>query len=245
MINKKKDNRQDVDLTKKIKFVKNELKNNIYIFTKPVRIDEFAMTIHKNPSEIIKHFFLKGKLFNINSIIDEDTAMEICLEYNIDFQKKAIVNESNILANIKFDDNPNDLVKRAPVVTIMGHVDHGKTTLLDYIRKSNVTKNEHGGITQHIGAYQITFNQELITFIDTPGHEAFSAMRTRGANCTDIVVIVVAADDGIKAQTIESIRVAKSANVPIIVFVNKIDKPNIDIERVMNQMADHKLLAEE
>jgi translation initiation factor IF-2 len=245
MKKKNNDQRKDIDLTKNLKFVINELKGSTYIFTKPVRMEEFALSIKKSPSEIIKYFFLKGKVFNLNSIIDEDTIIEVCLKYNLDFKKQKNVNESNILANINIKDDPKDLVKRAPIVTIMGHVDHGKTTLLDYIRKTNVVKTEHGGITQHIGAYQISFQNEKITFIDTPGHEAFSNMRERGANCTDIIVIVVAADDGIKPQTKESIKVAKQAKVPIIVFINKIDKPNINVENVMNQLADQQLTPEE
>lgn len=128
--------------------------------------------------------------------------------------------------------DPKDLVKRAPIVTIMGHVDHGKTTLIDQIRKSRILDTEFGGITQHTGAYQIPYNNQRITFLDTPGHEAFTEMRARGAKITDIVVIVVAADDGVKPQTIEAIYHAKAANVPIIVFVNKIDKPNIDLEKL-------------
>ncbi|SGA31390.1 translation initiation factor IF-2 [Chlamydia abortus] len=141
--------------------------------------------------------------------------------------------------------DPKDLVKRAPIVTIMGHVDHGKTTLIDQIRKSRILDTEFGGITQHTGAYQIPYNNQRITFLDTPGHEAFTEMRARGAKITDILVIVVAADDGVKPQTIEAIDHAKAANVPIIVFVNKIDKPNIDLEKIKSQLSEHNVICEE
>lgn len=142
-------------------------------------------------------------------------------------------------------DDPKDLTVRPPIVTIMGHVDHGKTTLIDQIRKSNILDSEFGGITQHTGAYQVAFKNRKITFLDTPGHEAFTEMRARGAKVTDIVVIVVAADDGVKPQTIEAIDHAKAANVPIIVFVNKIDKPQIDLEKVKSQLAEHDIVCEE
>jgi translation initiation factor IF-2 len=245
MASKEKDNRRDINLLDKIKYVKNEFRNNIYTYTSPVKIDDFAKSINKNLSQIIKTFFLKGKILNVNTILDEDAVIEMCLEYNIEFQKKKQINESNIIANLSFEDDPKNQIHRAPIVTIMGHVDHGKTTLLDYIRKSDVVKNEHGGITQHIGAYQIVFNDEPITFIDTPGHEAFKSMRERGANVTDIVILVVAADDGVKQQTIESIKIIKKNNVPIIIFLNKIDKPDPQYEKIYNQLSDHGLMPEE
>lgn len=181
----------------------------------------------------------------MNTILNEEQIGELCLEYDLDFKIEKNINTENLLDNISFDDDPEDLKTRAPIVTIMGHVDHGKTTLLDTIRKTSVTSNEAGGITQHIGAYQVVKNNQPITFIDTPGHEAFTEMRARGANLTDIVILVVAADDGIKMQTEEAIDHAKAANVPIIVFVNKMDKYEADPNKVIQQLAGKELVAEE
>ncbi|MDE6476809.1 MAG: GTP-binding protein [Mycoplasmoidaceae bacterium] len=155
------------------------------------------------------------------------------------------MDETNILENLNIKDDPSKLKPRPPVVTIMGHVDHGKTTLLDYIRKTHVVSGEAGGITQHIGAYQVEYKNKKITFIDTPGHEAFTEMRARGANVTDIVVLIVAADDGIKPQTEEAIDHAKAAGVPIAVFINKIDKPAANPDLAMSQLSEKGLTAEE
>lgn len=240
------DKRQHVDIKSKLKQVDVGIKDGVFIYTKPLSVTEFASKIDKQPAEIIKYFFMRGKMFNVNSTLDDEQIGEFCLENNLDFKKEKEINHINILENIGNDlDIGKPLTKRAPIVTIMGHVDHGKTTLLDYIRKSHVAKGEFGGITQHIGAYQIVHNKNKITFLDTPGHAAFTQMRIHGANVTDIVVIVVAADDGIKPQTDEAIDHAKAAKVPIIVFINKIDKPGVNIEHIYSQLAAKDLTPDE
>jgi translation initiation factor IF-2 len=244
-INKKQDTRQNLDIKSQFKKVDTGVKNGVFIFSSPLTVEQFAAKINKTPSEILKYFFLKGKMMNLNAMLSEEEIGELCLEYNFDFEKRLEIDESNVLSHIKVDDDASTLKPRPPVVTIMGHVDHGKTTLLDYIRKAHVAKGEAGGITQHIGAYQIKYKEDKVTFIDTPGHAAFTEMRARGANITDIVVLVVAADDGIKPQTEEAIDHAKAANVPIIVFINKMDKPSINPDKVMTQLSDKDLLAEE
>ena len=241
----KNEQRQTVDISKQIKSVEVGIKNGVFIFKSPLSVEELAKKLNKNPNEIIKFFFLKGNLINLNTILDEEKIGEICLEYGYDFQIEKEINVENVLDNISFDDNEKDLKNRPPVVTIMGHVDHGKTTLLDVIRQSSVTSSEAGGITQHIGAYQVEKNGKKITFIDTPGHEVFAEMRARGANITDIVILVVAADDGIKSQTQEAIDHAKAAGVEIIVFVNKMDKPGANFEKVMSQLSEQDIVAEE
>lgn len=242
---RKVDNRKSIDIQKQYKKVDTGLHNGVFIYSSPLTIENFAAKLNKSSSEIIKHFFLKGKATNLSTLLSEEEIGELCLEFNYDFEKKIEVDETNLLDNLVIIDDEKSLIKRAPIITIMGHVDHGKTTLLDAIRHSHVVTGEFGGITQHIGAYQITYNNEKITFIDTPGHEAFTEMRARGANATDMVVLVVAADDGIKPQTEEAIDHARAANVPIIVFINKIDKPNINIDRVLSQLSEKQLMAEE
>ncbi|AWX69453.1 translation initiation factor IF-2 [[Mycoplasma] anseris] len=222
-----------------------KLEDGVFVFHGPLTISEFSDKIKKPVSQIITNFLKKGILKTINTSLNEEEIAELCLEYNLDFRKEDNVNAQNLFENLEVNDDPNDLVKRAPIVTIMGHVDHGKTTLIDHIRKSNILDTEFGGITQHTGAYQITYNKEKITFLDTPGHEAFTEMRSRGAKVTDIVIIVVAADDGVKPQTIEAIDHAKAANVPIIVFVNKMDKAGADPERVKSQLSEHDIVCEE
>ncbi|AWX42900.1 translation initiation factor if-2 [Metamycoplasma cloacale] len=222
-----------------------KLDDGIFIFHGPLTVSEFAEKIKKTPAMILTHYFKKGVVKTINTSLSEEEIAELCLEYNLDFKKSENVNAQNLFDNLEIIDNPNDLVKRAPIVTIMGHVDHGKTTLIDCIRKSHVQETEFGGITQHTGAYQITHNNEKITFLDTPGHEAFTEMRSRGAKVTDIVIIVVAADDGVKPQTVEAIDHAKAANVPIIVFVNKMDKEHKDIEKLKSQLTEHDIVCEE
>ncbi|MDR1234705.1 MAG: translation initiation factor IF-2 [Mycoplasmataceae bacterium] len=243
--NKKQDTRQNLDLKSQFKKVDTGVKNGIFIFSSPLSVEQFATKIDKSASEILKYFFLKGRMLTLNTMLTEEEIGELCLEYNYDFEKRVEVDETNVLSNIKIQDEANTLKPRPPIVTIMGHVDHGKTTLLDYIRHAHVARGEAGGITQHIGAYQITYKNEKVTFIDTPGHAAFTEMRARGANITDIVVIVVAADDGIKPQTEEAIDHAKAAKVPIIVFINKMDKPNVKPDKVMTQLSEKGLLAEE
>ena len=244
-IKQKKDNRIAIDVKKHIKKVDVGVFDGTFVFTSPLSISELAPKLNKSPNEIIMRYFKKGVVYNLNTILDEEQIGELCLEYDLDFKIEKNVNTENLLENIYFDDLEIDLVARAPIVTIMGHVDHGKTTLLDTIRKSSITASEAGGITQHIGAYQIIKDNRAITFIDTPGHEAFTEMRARGANLTDIVILVVAADDGIKMQTEEAIDHAKAANVPIIVFVNKMDKYEANPEKVLNQLSAKEIVAEE
>ncbi len=242
---KKNDTRQNIDLKSQFKKVDTGIKNGVFIFSSPLTVDEFSKKINKPVSDILKYFFLKGKMLNLNTLLSEEQIGELCLEFNYDFQKQVSIDETNILENLNIKDDPSKLKPRPPVVTIMGHVDHGKTTLLDYIRKTHVVSGEAGGITQHIGAYQVEYKNKKITFIDTPGHEAFTEMRARGANVTDIVVLIVAADDGIKPQTEEAIDHAKAAGVPIVVFINKIDKPAANPDLAMSQLSEKGLTAEE
>ena len=211
-----------------------------------VPIKVFSEKIGKSATEIVKKLFDMGKFATINDMISFEEAELIAIDYDITLELKADKSAEDKLKDIIDTQVDNTkLVKRPPIVTIMGHVDHGKTSLLDYIRKSNVAGGEAGGITQHIGAYTIDLNGEKITFLDTPGHEAFTAMRQRGANVTDIAIIVVAADDGIMPQTIEAIHHAKAAkDVSIIVAVNKIDKTNGNYDRILQQLADNEILAE-
>ena len=241
----KNENRQTIDINKQIKSVEVGIKNGVFVFKSPLSVEELAKKLNKNPNEIIKFFFFKGNLINLNSVLDEEKIGEICLEYGYDFQIEKEINAENILDNISFDDDEKDLNPRPAIVTIMGHVDHGKTTLLDVIRQSSITSGEAGGITQHIGAYQVEKNNNKITFIDTPGHEVFAEMRARGANITDVVILVVAADDGIKSQTQEAIDHAKAAGVEIIVFINKMDKPGANFEKVMCQLSEQDIVPEE
>ena len=218
-------------------------KGGVFVFTKSITVGELARQLNVGVADIIKKLFLKGKMVTINQYLDDDTIGEICLEYGFDFKKEEVVNEEDF-EKIQIEDNPADLVERPAVVTVMGHVDHGKTTLIDAIRNSNLAGEEYGGISQEIGAYQKIVHGKKITFIDTPGHEAFSAMRMRGASVTDIVVLVVAADDGVMPQTIEAIDHAKAAEVPIIVAINKMDAPGADPDKVINELMQHDIIAE-
>ena len=212
-------------------------------YTEGISVGDLANKLNKNSGEIIKILFMLGKMVTINSALDDENVELVCMEFGVDAIKEE-KQEDQILLDTE-DDNPDDLVERAPIVTIMGHVDHGKTTLLDYIRDSRVVEGEFGGITQHIGAYQIKVNDKLVTFIDTPGHEAFTAMRARGASVTDIAIIVVAADDGVMPQTIEAVDHAKAAGVPIIVAINKMDKVGANPEKIKSAMAELDLMPEE
>ena len=209
-----------------------------------ITLGELAKKCGRNASDLIKVLFMQGKMVTINTALDDDMVELVCLEYEIE-PTKVKARDEDSLEDEDLPSDPSVLVERPPIVTIMGHVDHGKTTLLDAIRSTKVAAGEAGGITQAIGAYQVSINGRKITFLDTPGHEAFTAMRARGAGVTDIAVIVVAADDGVMPQTKEAIDHAKAADVPMIVAVNKMDKPDANPDRVKNEMAELGIMPEE
>ncbi len=247
-VKKKKAKKKDIKDQKKAmyknkeKLVSNENKSskNVVLYKDGMSIKEFSLALDVPISELLKKLMQLGIMASMNASISFDDASVIALEYNKELKRE----ETQDIANFeKFEvtDDPKDLEERPPVVTIMGHVDHGKTSLLDAIRQSHVIEGEFGGITQHIGAYQVSYRDRKITFIDTPGHAAFTEMRARGASITDIVIIIVAADDGVMPQTIEAIDHAKAAKVPIIVAINKMDKPGADPDRVMREMSEHGL----
>lgn len=251
---KKKENKGKKDIKEakknmyknKEKLVSNEAKedDNVILYSDGMTVKDLADKLSVPATELIKKLMMLGIMANQNASISFDDASVLALEYNKTLKKE----ETNDIANfemLEINDDPKDLEERPAVVTIMGHVDHGKTSLLDAIRKSSVVDGEFGGITQHIGAYQVKHNNKKITFIDTPGHAAFTEMRARGASITDIVIIIVAANDGVMPQTIEAIDHAKAAKVPIIVAVNKIDVPGADPEKVKRQMSEHGLTPED
>ena len=221
-----------------------EVSDNIAIYKDGMTVKELASSLCVKDTDLVKKLFDLGLMINVNSSISFEDAELVSLEFNKELKKDKAVDISNF-EEYEIIDKEEDLVVRPPVVTIMGHVDHGKTSLLDYIRKSHVVSGEAGGITQAIGAYQVEINGNLITFIDTPGHAAFTEMRARGAKITDIVVIIVAADDGVMPQTKEAIDHAKSAGVPIIVAINKIDKGIGNIDKIMSEMSEYGLTPEE
>ena len=267
--NKKKDNRRDeyqnqgkrpnqggrrqtqkipkaMQLQKPVSHPKEEKKEEVKEITLPEKmtIRELAEKMKMQPSVIVKKLFLEGVMVTVNHEIDFEKAQEIALDYDIIAEQEEKVDVIEELLKEEEEDAAT-LVSRPPVVCVMGHVDHGKTSLLDCIRKTHVTDREAGGITQHIGAYMVSVDGQKITFLDTPGHEAFTAMRMRGANATDIAILVVAADDGVMPQTVEAINHAKAAGVEIIVAINKIDKPSANIERVKQELSEYELIPED
>lgn len=246
--NKNKNKDKDIKEAKKAmyknkeKLVSNEIETdkNVILYKDGMTINDFALELSVAVTDVIKKLMTLGIMASMNASLSYDDASVLALEYNKELKKEETTDISNF-EMFEVNDDPKDLIERPPVVTIMGHVDHGKTSLLDAIRESNVIEGEFGGITQHIGAYQVKYNDRKITFIDTPGHAAFTEMRARGASITDIVIIIVAADDGVMPQTVEAIDHAKAANVPIIVAVNKMDKPGANPDRVMREMSERGL----
>ena len=255
-LNKKKDiniNKKKEFANKKKQMYKNKEKlisntpnknDNVVLYKEGMTIGELAKAIGIMPSELIKKLFVQGIMVTINNSISYENAEILVLDYNKELKREETADVTNF-EEYEIIDDPKDLVERAPVVTIMGHVDHGKTTLLDTIRKANVVAGEAGGITQHINAYQVIHNGKKITFIDTPGHAAFTEMRARGAQITDIIIIIIAADDGVMPQTREAIDHAKAAGVPIIVAINKMDKPGANPDRIMTELVEYDLTPEE
>ena len=222
----------------------NKVNGGVFVYTGDITVSQLSKELNIPATSIIRFLFMQGKMVTLNQNLDDELIGEICLEFGYDFKKEKVVSEENF-EEIEIVDDPSSLKERSPIVTIMGHVDHGKTTLIDTIRNSNIVDTEAGAITQAIGAYQKEINGKKITFIDTPGHEAFTAMRSRGASVTDIVIIVVAADDGVMPQTKEAIDHARAANVPIIIAINKIDKPGANVERVKQELMELDIIPEE
>ncbi len=252
---KKKDNKSDSEEFKKekkniyknktkLQSNKEDISKSVVLYKNGMTVKELAAALEVSDTDLVKKLFMMGLMLNINSSISFEDAEVVVLDYGKELKKEETTDISNF-EEYEIIDKEEDLVGRAPIVTIMGHVDHGKTSLLDYIRQSHVVSGEAGGITQAIGAYQVEINGNLITFIDTPGHAAFTEMRARGAKITDIVVIIVAADDGVMPQTKEAIDHAKSAGVPIIVAINKIDKGTGNVDKIMSELSEYGLTPEE
>ena len=233
------------DRNKKNSGPQTKVNGGVFKYVGDVTVGELAKKLNLNSSDIIKFLFMNKKaMVTINQTLSDDLIAEVCINYGYDFQKEEVVDKENF-EDIKIEDDEKDLQERPPVVVVMGHVDHGKTTLIDTIRDSHVAEGEAGLITQQIGAYQKEIQGKKITFLDTPGHEAFTAMRARGAAITYIALIVVAADDGVMPQTVEAINHAKAAGVTIIVVINKIDKPTANVDRVKDELAQYDLIPEE
>lgn len=222
----------------------NKVNGGVFVYTGEITVNQLAKELNVAATAIIRYLFMKGKMVTLNQNLSDELIGEVCLEFGYDFKKEKIVSEENF-EELEIVDDISSLKERSPIVTIMGHVDHGKTTLIDTIRNSNIVDTEAGAITQAIGAYQKEINGKKITFIDTPGHEAFTAMRSRGASVTDIVIIVVAADDGVMPQTKEAIDHARAAKVPIIIAINKIDKPGANVEHVKQELMELDIIPEE
>ena len=223
----------------------NNVKGGVFVYTGSITVSELAKQLNQSVSDILKYLFLNKKIMaTLNTTLDDEIIGELCLNYGYDFKKEKLIEEENF-EQLEIVDDPKDLEERPPVVVIMGHVDHGKTTLIDTIRNSHIADGEAGAITQAIGAYQKEIQGKKITFLDTPGHEAFTAMRARGASVTDIAIIVVAADDGVMPQTKEAIDHARAANVSIICAINKIDKPTANVEKVKEECMQFGLIPEE
>lgn len=245
--NRGRHNRQNANVTesKGITARKHKELPEKLVYTEGMNIQEIAKLFHRDASEIIKKLLMLGVMANQNQALSKEVIELIAMEYGVEAEEKVVIDNADLERHFAQEEiKPENLVTRPPVVTIMGHVDHGKTTLLDQLRNTNVSEGEAGGITQHIGAYQVKINDKLITFLDTPGHEAFTTMRARGADVTDITIIVVAADDGVMPQTVEAINHAKAAEVPIIVAINKIDKPGANPDRVMQELTEYGLIPE-
>lgn len=233
------------DRNKKNSGPQTKVNGGVFKYVGDVTVGELAKKLNLNSSDIIKFLFMNKKaMVTINQTLSDDLIAEVCINYGYDFQKEEVVDKENF-EDIKIEDDEKDLQERPPVVVVMGHVDHGKTTLIDTIRDSHVADGEAGLITQQIGAYQKEIQGKKITFLDTPGHEEFTAMRARGAAITDIALIVVAADDGVMPQTVEAINHAKAAGVTVIVVINKIDKPTANVDRVKDELAQYDLIPEE
>ena len=226
------------------KLMTNKEEDDVILYKEGMTVTDLANLLKISPTEIVKKLFNLGIMANVNQSINYDTCELVLLDFNKKIKKEELADKSNF-EKYEIIDKEEDLEYRPPVITIMGHVDHGKTTLLDTIRKTSVASGEAGGITQAIGAYQVEVNGKKITFVDTPGHEAFTEMRSRGASITDIVVLIVAANDGVMPQTKEAIDHAKAAGVPILVAINKIDKPEANIDKVMSGLVEAGLTPEE